>query len=346
MHGIKLSAKDYPGILMDVSFDKNGDLDRESFMTQGRERQAGGDRACCRRVGRQVTSSSVSTTRWQIKHMPSASRAFSDGRWRIRARRSSTTTGSRTTAFPGATCCFPCRRRSSKRRCAASPALGLRGCNVTTPHKQAIFPLLDRVDDLARKIGAVNTVVVEKDGTLTGFNNDGNGFIQSLRDADPEWRPDSGPIVWCWARAVRRARWWRASRRRAPTEIRVANRTLDKAQEIADAVGPVVKVAAMGRARRTHSTASRSSPMRRASAWPASRRSTSRSIDCRKRALVGDLIYIPPETPLLAAARMRGNITVNGLGLLLNQARPAFNAWFGVMPEITPALRQAIAATF
>ena len=65
-----------------------------------------------------------------------------------------------------------------------------------------------------------------------------------------------------------------------------------------------------------------------------------------KHALVGDLIYIPPETPLLAAARARGNVTVNGLGLLLNQARPAFNAWFGVMPEITPALRQAIAATF
>ena len=65
-----------------------------------------------------------------------------------------------------------------------------------------------------------------------------------------------------------------------------------------------------------------------------------------KTALVGDLIYVPPETPLLAAARMRGNVTVNGLGLLLNQARPAFNAWFGVMPEITPALRQAIAATF
>jgi shikimate dehydrogenase len=65
-----------------------------------------------------------------------------------------------------------------------------------------------------------------------------------------------------------------------------------------------------------------------------------------KRALVGDLTYVPPETPLLADARVRGNVTVNGLGLLLNQARPAFNAWFGVMPEITPALRQAIAATF
>ena len=65
-----------------------------------------------------------------------------------------------------------------------------------------------------------------------------------------------------------------------------------------------------------------------------------------KNAVVGDLIYVPPETPLLAVARKRGNITVNGLGLLLNQARPAFNAWFGVMPEITPELKQAIAATF
>ncbi len=65
-----------------------------------------------------------------------------------------------------------------------------------------------------------------------------------------------------------------------------------------------------------------------------------------RTAVVGDLIYVPPETPLLAAARARGNVTVNGLGLLLHQARPAFQAWFGVMPEITPALRAAIAATF
>ena len=65
-----------------------------------------------------------------------------------------------------------------------------------------------------------------------------------------------------------------------------------------------------------------------------------------RAAIVGDLIYVPPETALLAQARARGNVTVNGLGLLLNQARPAFNAWFGVMPQITPALRRAIDATF
>src|SRR5438046_3200371 len=120
-------------------------------------------------------------------------------------------------------------------------ALGLRGCNVTTPHKQAIFPLLDRVDDLARKIGAVNTVVVEKDGTLNGFNNDGNGFIQSLRDHDPKWRPDSGPIVVLGAGGAARAVVASLAAQGAK-EIRVANRSLDKAQEIADAVGPAVKV--------------------------------------------------------------------------------------------------------
>jgi len=223
-------------------------------------------------------------------------------------------------------------------------ALGLRGCNVTTPHKQAIFPLLDRVDDLARRIGAVNTVVVEKDGTLTGFNNDGNGFIQSLRDADPAWRPDSGPTLVLGAGGASRAVVASLAAQGA-TEIRLTNRTIDKAQEIAQAVGSVVKVvpwdareeALDGIAMLANAT----------SLGSAGKPPLPMSLDrLPKGALVGDLIYVPPETPLLADARARGNVTVNGLGLLLNQARPAFNAWFGVMPEITPALRAAIAATF
>jgi shikimate dehydrogenase len=223
-------------------------------------------------------------------------------------------------------------------------ALGLRGCNVTTPHKQAIFPLLDRVDDLARRIGAVNTVVVEKDGTLTGFNNDGNGFIQSLRDADPRWRPDSGPIVVLGAGGAGRAVVASLAAQGAK-EIRVANRTLDKAEAIAAAVGPMVKVLPWDQ--REDALDDIVLLANATSLGMTSKPPLEISLDrLPKNALVGDLIYIPPETPLLAAARMRGNITVNGLGLLLNQARPAFNAWFGVMPEITPALRQAIAATF
>ena len=223
-------------------------------------------------------------------------------------------------------------------------ALGLRGCNVTTPHKQAIFPLLDRVDELARRIGAVNTVVVEKDGTLTGFNNDGNGFIQSLRHADPQWRPDSGPILVLGAGGASRAVIASLVAQGA-REIRLTNRTQDKAQEIADAIGAVVKVvpwerredALDGIAMLANATSLGSVGK------PPLEISLAR---LPKNAVVGDLIYVPPETPLLAQARQRGNITVNGLGLLLNQARPAFNAWFGVMPEITPALLQAVAVTF
>ncbi len=159
-------------------------------------------------------------------------------------------------------------------------ALGLRGCNVTTPHKQAIFPLLDRVDDLARRIGAVNTVVVEKDGTLTGFNNDGNGFMQSLRDADAEWRPDSGPI-WCWARAARRARWSRPLPRKAHARSASPTARSSKAQEIADALGPPVTVVPLGATRRRARRRRVARECDECSAWPANRRSTSRSIDCR-----------------------------------------------------------------
>ena len=223
-------------------------------------------------------------------------------------------------------------------------ALGLRGCNVTTPHKQAIFPLLDRVDDLARRIGAVNTVVVEKDGTLTGFNNDGNGFIQSLRDADPNWRPDSGPILVLGAGGAARAVVASLAAQGAK-EIRLANRTQDKADAIAQAVGPLVKVVPWDA--REDALDGITMLANATSLGSAGKPPLPMSLDrLPKHALVGDLIYVPPETPLLAAARARGNVTVNGLGLLLNQARPAFNAWFGVMPEITPQLRAAILATF
>jgi len=125
----------------------------------------------------------------------------------------------------------------------------------------------------------------------------------------------------------------------------VTNRTREKAQEIADAVGAAVGIvpweqredALDGIAMLANAT----------SLGSAGKPPLEMPLDRLPRdAIVGDLIYVPPETPLLAAARARGNVTVNGLGLLLNQARPAFNAWFGVMPEITPALRAAIAATF
>jgi shikimate dehydrogenase len=246
--------------------------------------------------------------------------------------------------IPGRYVLFPVPPERLEQAVRGLGALGLRGCNVTTPHKQAIFPLLDRVDDLARRIGAVNTVVVEPDGTLTGFNNDGNGFIQSLRDADPAWRPDSGPILVLGAGGASRAVVASLAAQGAK-EIRVCNRSLDKAQEIAAAVGSIVKVVPWDQ--REDALDGIAMLANATSLGMAGKGPLPMPLDrLPARTIVGDLIYLPPATPLLVEARARGNLTVNGLGLLLNQARPAFNAWFGVMPEITPGLHQAIAATF
>jgi len=223
-------------------------------------------------------------------------------------------------------------------------ALGFRGCNVTTPHKQAVMPMIHSVDPLARRIGAVNTIVVEKDGSLKGFNNDGNGFIQSLRDAKPTWRPDSGPILVVGAGAAARAVVASLAQQGAK-EIRLVNRTFERAQGIAAEFGPPVTAFAWDQ--RNELMDDVALLANATNQGMAGKSVLDISLDrLASDAIVGDLIYTPPETPLLAAARARGNVTVNGLGLLLNQARPAFQAWFGVLPEISPGLLQAVQATF
>lgn len=223
-------------------------------------------------------------------------------------------------------------------------ALGLRGCNVTTPHKQAVMPMIQSVDPLAQRIGAVNTIVVERDGSLKGFNNDGNGFIQSLRDARPTWRPDSGPIVILGAGGAARAVVASLAVQGA-REIRLVNRTHERAQAIAKEFGPPVTAYAWKQ--RGEILADIALLANCTNQGMAGKPALEIGLDrLAPGAIVGDLIYTPPETPLLAAARARGNLTVNGLGLLLNQARPAFQAWFGVLPEISPGLLRAVEATF
>lgn len=223
-------------------------------------------------------------------------------------------------------------------------ALGFAGCNVTVPHKVQAMALMDELHPVARRMQAINTIVVREDGSLYGMNNDGAGYVQSLRDADPAWRGDAGPVLLLGAGGAARAIVVALLDEGAP-EIRICNRTRDKAQVLAEEFGPLVKVvdwaeredAQAGVSLLVNSTTlgmHGQSPLElRLDALPA-------------QALVSDAIYIPLETPLLAAARVRGHRTVNGLGMLLNQARPAFKAWFGVMPEITPELRAAIQATF
>ena len=223
-------------------------------------------------------------------------------------------------------------------------ALGFRGCNVTTPHKQSVMPLLDHVDPMATRIGAVNTIVVEPDGKLRGFNNDGNGFVQSLRDEKPDWRPDVGPIVVVGAGGASRAILVALAAQGAK-KIRLINRTRETADQLASALGGPIEVVPWER--RTQALEGAATLINATTQGSAGKPALDLPLDALPRdAIVGDAIYVPPATPLLAAAKARGNRTVNGLGMLLNQARPAFQAWFGVMPSITPALRQAIQATF
>ena len=222
-------------------------------------------------------------------------------------------------------------------------ALGFKGCNITIPHKVEALKLVDDVDANARRVGAINTVVVQPDGSLKGMNTDGFGYIQSLLDAQPSWRADAGPVVVLGAGGAARAVVLALSDRGAK-EIRLINRTLDKAQAMAAEFGFPVKAVAWeqrhaaleGVALLVNTTSQGMhghAPLDLdLSALPV-------------EALVSDIIYVPLETTLLQAAKARGNPTVGGLGMLLNQARPAFEAWFGVLPEVTPALRRLVEAT-
>ena len=223
-------------------------------------------------------------------------------------------------------------------------ALGFAGCNVTLPHKVAAMQLVDHVDPMARRMGAINTIVVEKDGSLSGFNNDGFGYIQSLLDAQPDWQADAGPITVLGAGGAARAVVLSLADRGAK-EIRLCNRSFDKAQALEREFGAPVK--AIPWASRHEALADVALLVNATSLGMHGQSPLDLSLDrLPAHALVSDVIYIPMETPLLTAARARGNPTVNGLGMLLNQARPAFQAWFGVMPEITPELQRAIEATF
>lgn len=222
-------------------------------------------------------------------------------------------------------------------------ALGFAGCNITIPHKVAAMPLVDRIDPLAARIGAINTVVVEKDGTLSGYNTDAYGYIQSLLDAQPGWRADAGPITVLGAGGAARAILVALAERGAK-DIRLCNRSLDKAQALAAEFGAPIR--AVPWEQRAEALDGCALLVNTTSLGMKGQDPLDISLEKLPRhALVSDIIYVPLETPLLAAARARGHVVVDGLGMLLNQARPAFQHWFGLMPELTPELRRMVEAT-
>jgi shikimate dehydrogenase len=225
----------------------------------------------------------------------------------------------------------------------ALPALGFSGCNLTIPHKVAALDIVDRVDPVARRIGAVNTVIVAGDGSLEGRNTDAFGFVESVREAQPTWRADLGPIVVIGAGGGARAVLVSLIEQGA-REIRLVNRTQARGEALARELGGPIKTVAWEQRKAMLDGAAML--INTTSQGMVGEPPLDLALDTLPvSALVADIVYIPRETPLLAAARQRGNPVVNGLGMLLHQARAAFQAWFGIMPEVTPELRAMIEAT-
>ncbi|WP_282024219.1 shikimate dehydrogenase [Limimaricola cinnabarinus] len=221
------------------------------------------------------------------------------------------------------------------------PRMGFRGANVTLPHKLAALQIADHVSDRARRIGAANTLTFREDG-IHADNTDGHGFIANLCHSAPDWTASAGPAVVLGAGGAARAVLDALIEAGTP-EIRLANRTRARAEALAEAFGPKIRVvdwaetapALEGAATLVNTT---SLGMAGAdpfdldlSALPAS-------------ALATDIVYTPLDTPMLIAARARGCRTVDGLGMLLHQAVPGFERWFGATPNVTEALRAKVLA--
>ena len=222
-------------------------------------------------------------------------------------------------------------------------ALGFAGCNVTVPHKQAALALVDAPDDLARRIGAVNLVVVRPDFSLAGSNTDAAGFLDNLRERAPGWHAAAGAAVVLGAGGAARAVVAALTDAGVPA-IRLLNRTRGHAEALAASLGGPVAVLDWER----RAAALEGAALLVNTTVLGMHGQTPLDLDLAslpRAAVVYDLVYVPLLTPLLAEARARGNPAVDGLGMLLHQAVPSFAAWFGVRPEVTAELRALIAAT-
>ncbi len=216
---------------------------------------------------------------------------------------------------------------------------GFVGANVTVPHKLAAFEAADEVSAVARRIGAVNTLYY-RDGRLIGTNTDGTGFLENLRQGAPGWDPGAGPAVVLGAGGAARAVAVALLEAGVP-ELRLLNRTRARAEALADALGGPITVADW--AARSETLAGAALLVNTTSLGMVGQGPLELALEALpRRALVNDIVYRPLETDLLARARARGNPVVDGLGMLLHQARPGFELWFGRAPEVTEELRQLV----
>ncbi|MDO8290774.1 MAG: shikimate dehydrogenase [Parvibaculum sp.] len=220
--------------------------------------------------------------------------------------------------------------------------LGFIGANVTVPHKEEVFKSLLRHDALAMRLKAVNTIVLTDNG-FEGRNTDGYGFIANLKDRAPDWRASAGPAVILGAGGAARAV-AAALDDAGVMELRIVNRTRDRADAL-------ISDLALKRARvftwEQMDAALKDANLVVNTTTLGMKGERDIEIDLTSlpaTALVTDIVYTPLETGLLKAARLRGLQTVDGLGMLLHQAVPGFEAWFGARPQVTSELRTLVLA--
>lgn len=222
----------------------------------------------------------------------------------------------------------------------ALPALGFAGANVTVPHKEGVYTAIEDRDEIARRIGAVNTIIVGEDGKLSGSNSDVFGFTEALSARAPLWDPVARPAVVLGAGGASRAILAALQDAGVP-EIRLSNRTESRAVQVAAEFGaPVTPIPWDDRAA---ALAGAGLLVNTTTLGMTGQDPLDISLEqLPLSAVVNDIVYVPMQTPLLAAAAARGNLAVDGLEMLIQQARPGFAAWFGRDPEVTDAVRDFV----
>ena len=219
---------------------------------------------------------------------------------------------------------------------------GYAGANVTLPHKETALALADHRDEAATRIGAANTLWLDEDGALQASNTDAHGFMTHLAETVPDWNGSARPVMVLGAGGAARAIVY-GLLEAGCSQIRLANRSSERAGALAADFGPLQVVRWEERA----AALSGCGLLVNATSLGMAGK-PQLEIDLSSfppDATVADIVYNPLETELLAAARARGNAVVDGLGMLLHQAVPGFERWFGVRPQVTPELREKIAAT-
>jgi len=222
----------------------------------------------------------------------------------------------------------------------ALPKMGFVGVNITIPHKVAVMELVDHISDRAILIGAANTLIFRKDGKIHADNTDAYGFIANLKQGAPGWQPNAGPAAVLGAGGAARAVII-ALIEVGVTEIHLANRTRPKADALKAEFGSKVHVVDWVQAGNMLDDAA--TVVNTTSLGMTGAAEFRVPLDgLRPGTVVTDLVYSPLRTRLLIEAEAAGCVVVDGLGMLLHQAVPAFERWFGLRPEVDEATRAAV----